>query len=75
MGRISVLDPKKGDVKITWDPKDKDEVAFAKKQFKEALKKDFTAYAVQGRGKKGAQLTKFKPSLERIVMVPPTVGA
>jgi len=75
MGRISVLDPKKGDVKIIWDSDNDDEVALARKQFKEALKKDFTAYAAKGKGKKGAQITEFDRDLERIIMVPPAVGA
>lgn len=75
MGRLSVLDPKKGDVKIVWDSDNEDEVALAEKQFKEAQKKKFTAYAVKGKGKKGEKLEEFDPDLERIIMVPPAVGA
>lgn len=75
MGRLSVLDPKQGDIKVVWNSENDDEVALAKKQFKEALKKNFTAYAVKGKGKKGEKLEEFDPDLERIIMVPPAVGA
>jgi len=75
MGRLSVLDPKKGDIKLIWDSENDDEVELAKKQFKEALKKDFTAYAVKGRGIKGEKIKEFDPDIERIIMIPPVVGA
>ena len=75
MGRLSVLDPKKGDIKLIWDSENEDEVELAEKQFKDALKKKFTAYAVKGKGKKGEKLEEFDPDIERIIMVPPAVGA
>ncbi len=75
MGRLSVLDPKKGDIKLIWDSENEDEVALAKKQFKEALKKDFTAYAVKGKGQKGEKIKEFDPDIEKVIMVPPAVGA
>jgi len=75
VGKLSVLDPKKGDIKLIWDSDNEDEVELAEKQFKEALKKKFTAYAAKGKGKKGEKLEKFDPDVERIIMVPPAVGA
>jgi len=75
VGRLSVLDPKKGDIKLIWDSENEDEVELAEKQFKDALKKKFTAYAVKGKGKKGEKLEEFDPDIERIIMVPPAVGA
>ncbi len=75
MGRLSVLDPKKGDIKLIWDSENEDEVELAEKQFEKALKKDFTAYAVKGKGAKGEKIKEFDPEMERIIMVPPAVGA
>lgn len=73
MGRLSILDPKQGDIKLIWDSENKDEVELVKKQFKEAKKKGFSPFAVKN-GQKGKRIEEFDPEAEKIIMVPPVAG-
>ncbi|MBA7687244.1 hypothetical protein ES703_95705 [subsurface metagenome] len=75
MGSLSILDPSVGDLRVIWDSENEDEIELAKKQFKEAKEKGFTAYRVKKSGKKGEKLEDFDPHAEKIIMVPPVEGA
>ena len=73
MGELRRLGPQ-GDVKVVWDSENEDEVALAKKQFDEAMKKDFTAYRVKKDGSKSKKISKFDPDAEKIILVPVVAG-
>jgi len=73
MGTMNRLGPQ-GDVKVVWDCDNEDEVELARKQFDEAMKKDFTAYRVKKGGKKSQKITKFDPDAEQVILVPVVEG-
>jgi len=73
MGKMNRLGPQ-GDTKVVWDSENKDEVALAKKQFDEAMDKDFTAYRVKKGGKNSMKMTEFDPDAEQIILVPVVEG-
>ena len=75
MSAMHIMDPKLGDLKVVWDSENEAEVQLAKKQFNDAIKKEFTAYRAKKDGSKGKKIEKFDPEAERIIMVPPVVGA
>lgn len=74
MSSLQILDPKVGDIKLIWDSENEDEVELAKKQFNEAKKKKFSAFAVKKSGEKGVRIEEFDPDSEKIIMVPPVAG-
>jgi hypothetical protein len=64
-----------GDTKIIWDSEKRDEVDAARNHFDDLLKKKYLAFRAEGReGSRGEQIKRFDPDLERIIMVPPSVG-
>lgn len=64
-----------GDTKITWDPRNTDEVAHARKTFEDLIKKNFTAYSVKPKdGSKGEQVREFNPNEAMYIFVPQYVG-
>ena len=64
-----------GDTKLMWDSDNRDEVQAARDHFDDLLKKRYLAFKAEGReGTRGEQIRKFDPDLERIIMVPPSVG-
>lgn len=64
-----------GDTKIIWDSAHREEVESARRHFDELIGKRYLAFKAEGReGSKGEQIRKFDPALERIIMVPPSVG-
>jgi len=73
MGSLEVMD-RTGDTKLIWDHNNADEVAAAKKTFKDLRAKGFVAYAVKGSGEKGKVVTEFDHSEERIILSPPMAG-
>ena len=74
MSTMHVLDSG-GDTKIMWDRDNRDEVNSAREHFKELRKKQYLAFKAEGReGTRGSQITEFDPDLERIIMVPRSVG-
>ena len=73
-GTMSVLTGA-GDTKLMWDSENRDEVQAARDHFDDLLKKRYLAFKAEGReGTRGEQIRKFDPDLERIIMVPPSVG-
>ena len=71
---LRIMDPVEGDLKITWDTEDDDQVELARKNFDAAKKKKMVAYEVKKDGSKGKILHRFEPDAEAIIMAPPLVG-
>jgi hypothetical protein len=64
-----------GDTKVLWDPENPDEVAAARTQFDDLVKrKRFLAYAVKKKGGQGARITEFDPQAGATILVPPMAG-
>jgi hypothetical protein len=64
-----------GDTKITFDPRNEDEVEIAKKQFADLRKKGFNAYKVQPKdGSKGELVREFDAREAMYIFVPPMQG-
>jgi len=64
-----------GDTKILWDSSNRVEVDAARDHFNDLVKKRYLAFKAEGReGTRGSQIRDFDPNLERIIMVPPSVG-
>ena len=74
MGEMSVMGSS-GDVKVSWDSDNEEEVKAAKKTFNECVKeKKFAAFSVDKRGKKDERIYDFDSSAEEIILVPPIAG-
>jgi hypothetical protein len=74
-GVMSTLTEEDGDIKTIWDSTKPDEVAAARAQFDEMRKKGYLAYTVKKKdGEKNDMITKFDPTLESIILVPPVQG-
>jgi len=73
MGELRVLD-RTGDTKLIWDTDKQDEVDAAEAMFNKLTKKGYLAYTVKKGGKKGEQVKKFDPELEKIILSPVVVG-
>lgn len=72
MHELNVLDRELGDLRITWDPENPDEVEAAENTFNDLREKEFKAYDVGRLGKKGNRvITKFDPKIEKMIMTPP----
>lgn len=75
MGTLAVMHREAGDQTIGWDPNSPDEIEQAQATFDSLRSKGYLAYKVNKEdGKKGEQLLKFDPTVERIIMAPPLVG-
>jgi hypothetical protein len=71
---MAIMD-KTGDTKVTWDPRNEDEVANARRTFADLRKKHFLAFRVNAKdGSKGEQTTEFDPNQAMYIMVPAYVG-
>ena len=64
----------KGDQKVIWDPKNKDETDASKSMFDSLIKKGFKAFKVNKKGDKGKQIVKFDSKAGKLIMVPEIVG-
>lgn len=74
MGVMAIMDPSAGDLKVIWDPENKDEVKAAEEQFISLTKKGHLAYTVDTKGGKGTQIRKFDPKAEKIILAPALRG-
>lgn len=72
-GEMCVLD-ETGDLRVTWNARDTDEVSAARAQFDELRGKRFVAFAVGETGGQGEQVDEFDPNAQKIIMVPPMAG-
>lgn len=73
MGVMATLS-RAGDVRVIWDPGNKEEVAAAKRSFDDLTKKGHLAFAVKKTGEKGVQVREFDPEAEKIILAPPMRG-
>jgi len=73
MGELRIMGSK-GDQKVIWDPKNKDEVDASKITFDSLIKKGFKAFKVDKKGDAGSQIRKFDPKAGKIILVPEIVG-
>lgn len=73
VGEMRVMG-REGDVRVTWNARDSDEVAAAKKQFDDLRDRRFLAFAVTGDGSKGEQITEFDADAQKIILAPPMAG-
>lgn len=73
MGMLSIASRTKGDVKITWDPKNKEEVAAAEKAFDDLIAKGHLAYDTSDEKDRKA-IRKFNAKAGEIVIAPPLTG-
>ncbi len=71
---LAFMDIKEGDVKLQWDPSDKDEVAATELTFEKLKKKGYQFFKMTFGGKKGTKIDKFDPKIESILGIPHTVG-
>lgn len=63
-----------GDMKVTWNARDTDEVAQARQNFTDLRAKGFRAFKVAEGGRPGVQIDEFDPSAQKLIMVPPMAG-
>ncbi len=65
---------KLGDVKISWNKENEDEVKTAREMFEKKIKEGWSAFGEMRLGTKGSQIRTFDPAAQRIVLVPPVCG-
>ena len=65
---------KTGDLKITFDPNNEDEVEAAETQFDELVAKGYTAFAAEKDGSQGKKMKNFDAKAARIILVPKLAG-
>ncbi len=63
-----------GDVRISWNSRNEQEIAVARETFDKNIKEGWTAFKEKIVGGKGDKIYKFDPNAERIVLVPPISG-
>jgi hypothetical protein len=64
-----------GDVKVMWNPHNKDETAAAKKQWDDLVgKKRFLGFRVKKSGQPGEQIREFDPDAAKLIIAPPMAG-
>lgn len=73
MGQLATLDST-GDTKVIWDADNPAEVETARETFEKLTKKGFRAFSVKKNGEQDELITKFDPSLEKIILVPMQKG-
>ena len=73
MGTMAIMGVE-GDVKVEWNPDNKQEVASAEKIFDENIKKGFKAFRMYDGGKRGDPLTTFDKYAEKVLFVVPVRG-
>ncbi len=72
MSELRVLG-KGGDMKISWDRNNREEVSAAKETFEKKIKEGWSAFRDK-HGYKGDKILIFDPEADRIVLVPPISG-
>ncbi len=72
-GEMTIMDHT-GDTKLIWDSAKPDEVANAKKTFKDLKSKGYIAYRVKGEGGKASAMGDFDPEAEKMIMSAPMAG-
>ena len=73
-GVMRILHPKDGDLRITWDPENYDEVKAACRSFDDLRAKGMVAYRVSGKGEKTDVIAKFDKDAEAMILAPAVRG-
>lgn len=74
MGIMKVMSDE-GDTRISWNPDVDKEVSIAKDKFDELLKKGFSAFRVDDKGKKAARkVHEFLPFAGTLLLIAPLQG-
>lgn len=71
MSELIIL--KHGDMRISWDSRNKKEISAARETFEKNIKDGWSAFRDKA-GTKGDKIDKFDPYAERITLVPPVSG-
>jgi hypothetical protein len=61
MGVLRILGPS-GDVRVTWDPSDVDEIDDVRRRFDEVIADGYLVFALDDRTKDGRQIRAFDPN-------------
>lgn len=67
---LRIMDPREGDLRMTWDPKSASETDMARDAFDAAKKKGLVGYRVKRGGGKGEVMHSFDPDAEAVIMAP-----
>lgn len=74
-GVLSYLTPEDGDVRLTWERGNADDIATARRTFSDLRAKGYLAYQVtrgsRTRKTQRDQIRRFDPDAEQIVLTPP----
>lgn len=71
---LAIMDPEHGDMKVSWNRFDKEEVEGARRTFDAMKAKGYAAYKMEKNGTKGQQIFGFDEKAESILMAPPLQG-
>lgn len=72
MHELCIMDHS-GDIKLSWDPDNQQEIAAAKASFEAMKKKGYMAYVMKSFSK-GEVMHEFDPKAKRIIMSPAMQG-
>jgi hypothetical protein len=72
MKRVMKILCEKGDERLVWDKENGKEAKEAKNKFEDLIKKGYTAFSVDVKGKKNRKIEEFDVDAEEILMVPKT---
>jgi hypothetical protein len=67
-GTMSIMG-KEGDLKVTWNSDEPDEVAAARVQFSNLVGKGYLAFKTDKKGGQGEQMREFDVTAERVILV------
>jgi hypothetical protein len=78
-GILKYMDPAQGDVRLSWEPGNAEDVATARRTFNDLRDRGYFAYKVTQPGRRGGepqreQIRRFDPDAEQIVLTPPLRG-
>ena len=74
IGELRIMDKEFGDMPISWDSDNQDQVDIARAAFKKAKDKGMLLFRTKKDGSKGEQIREFDPNAERIIAAPAVVG-
>jgi hypothetical protein len=75
-GVMSYLTQEDGDLKVTWDRENPEDVRHARRTFDDLKARGYLAYRVEPRGREPerVQVRQFDPDDRQLVLVPPLRG-
>jgi hypothetical protein len=75
LGIIHTLHQDHGDIRKIWDPEEPDDVADARRSFKDLTSKGYRIYRAEGKkGDRGEIMREFEPAAGRLIAVKQNVG-